>query len=134
MHFDLWQSTRLLVSSILIILFALPSSLLAQTHVVSQADIHKELVSATQTRQKNLEKAKRLFSSDESRKALGSAQMSPSQVNAAVSTLSDAELAQLASRADQLQDDFAAGRLSDRDLIFILLGIAALILIIVAVR
>ncbi|MCI0389302.1 MAG: hypothetical protein MOB07_11145 [Acidobacteria bacterium] len=134
MHFDLWQSTRLLVISILITLFALPPSLLAQSHVVTQADIHKELVNATQTRQKNLEKAKQLFSLDVARKPMGSAQIDPVRVNAAVSRLSDAELAQLASRADKLQNDFAAGRISDRELLFILLGIAALILIIVAVR
>jgi hypothetical protein len=48
--------------------------------------------------------------------------------------LSDAELAQLASRAQKAQADFAAGDLSDRDLIIIILAVAALILIIVAVR
>jgi hypothetical protein len=60
--------------------------------------------------------------------------MDPAQVKTAVSTLSDQELAQLASRAEKAQADFAAGRLSDRDLIIILIAIAALILIIVAVR
>ena len=134
MPFDLRQSTRLLVCSVLITLFAFPPSSLAQTPVVSQADIHKELVTATRTRQKNLEKARRLLSSDAAQKALESAQMNPAQVNAAISTLSDAELARLASRADKIQDDFAAGRLSDRDLLLILLGVVALILIIVAVR
>lgn len=134
MRFDLRQSIRLLVGSILLTLIILPLNSLAQSHVVSQADIHKELVNATQTRQKNLEKARQLLSSDAAQRALESAQMNPAQVNAAVSTLSDAELARLASRADKIQDDFAAGRLSDRDLLLILLGVAALILIIVAVR
>jgi len=55
-------------------------------------------------------------------------------VKNAVATLDDAELAQLASRAQKTQADFAAGTLSDRDLIIILVAIAALILIIVAVR
>jgi hypothetical protein len=55
-------------------------------------------------------------------------------VKKAVASLSDAELAQLASRTQKAQADFAAGRLSDRDLIIILIAIAALILIIVAVR
>jgi hypothetical protein len=55
-------------------------------------------------------------------------------VKKAVASLSDAELAQLASRAQKAQADFAAGHLSDRDLIIILVVIAALILIIVAVR
>ena len=52
----------------------------------------------------------------------------------AVSALSDQELAQLAARSDKAQRDFAAGTLSDRDLIIILVALAALILIIVAVR
>ncbi len=134
MHLDLRRSTRLLIVSFLTTLFALPLSVLAQTHVVSREDIHKELLNATQARQKNLEKARKLLSSDATRKAMESAQISPSKVNAAVSTLSDEELARLASRADKLEQDFAAGRLSDRDLLFIVLGIAALILIIVAVR
>lgn len=132
MCFDLWQSVRLLAACFLLTLCA--TSILAQTHVVSQGDIHKELVNAAQTRQKNLEKTKRLFSSDTTRKALEAAQISPERVETAVSTLSDDELARLASRADKLNQDFAAGRLSERDLLFIILGIAALILIIIAVR
>jgi hypothetical protein len=132
MLFDLWQSVKLLAACILLTLFA--TSILAQTHVVSQADIHKELVNTAQTRQKNMEKTRRLFSSDETRKAMEVAKISPEKVDAAVSTLSDEELARLASRADKLDQDFAAGRLSDRDLLIVILGLAALVLIIVAAR
>jgi hypothetical protein len=92
------------------------------------------LVNSAQTRQQNLQKVKNLFSSDETRKAIEAAQISPERVDTAVSTLSDEELARLASRADKIDNDFAAGRISDRDLLIILVGIAALILIIVAVR
>jgi Flp pilus assembly protein TadB len=132
MRFDLWQSLRLLAVCSLLTLCA--TSILAQSHVVSQTDIHKELVNTAGTRQKNLDKVKNLFSTDETRKALESAQISPEKVCAAVSTLSDDELARLASRADKLDQDFAAGRVNNRDLLIIILGIAALILIIVAVR
>ncbi|HEX5085904.1 MAG TPA: hypothetical protein VFY40_28050, partial [Blastocatellia bacterium] len=110
------------------------TGILAQSHVVNQTDIHKELVNAAQTRQQNLQKVKNLFSSDETRKALEAARISPEKVDDAVSTLSDDELARLASRADKIDRDFAAGRLSDRDLLIVLVGIAALVLIIVAVR
>src|SRR5262249_61275678 len=100
MGFDLWQSIRLLSACFLLTLCG--TSILAQTHVVSQADIHKELVNAVQTRRQNLEKTRRLFSSDETRKALEAAKISPEKVDVAVSTLSDEELARLASRADKL--------------------------------
>jgi Flp pilus assembly protein TadB len=132
MRFDLRQSIRLLAACFLITLCA--TSIMAQTHVVSPSDIHKELVNAAQTRRENLQKVKGLFSSDETRKAMEAAQINPERVDTAISTLSDEELARLASRADNLDKDFAAGRISDRDLLIILVGIAALILIIVAVR
>jgi hypothetical protein len=132
MRFDLWQSVRLLAASFLLTLAA--TSILAQTHVVSQVDIHEELVNTAKTRQKNLEKTMRLFSSEETRKALEEAKISPEKVDTAISMLSDEELARLASRADKLDQDFAAGRLSDRDLLIVILGAAALILIVVAAR
>lgn len=136
MHSDLKQSARMLLNCVLITLFIAPSSPLAQTqtHVASPADIHKELVNSSRERQKNLEKVKQLFSSDAAQKALKSSRVDPAQVTEAVSTLSDAEIARLASRADRLQQDFAAGRLTERDLLIILVGLTALILIIVAVR
>ena len=132
MRFDLRQSIRLLAACFLLTLCS--TSILAQTHVVSPSDIHKELVNAAQTRRENLQKVKGLFSSDETRKSMEAAQINPERVDTAISTLSDEELARLAARADNLDKDFAAGRISDRDLLIIILGIAALVLIIVAVR
>jgi hypothetical protein len=134
MYSGLRRSFGLLFFSLLLTIFVFPLTLQAQSHIVSPADIHNELVNATQTRQKNLEKAQSIFSSDAAKKALESARMNPEQITGAVSTLSDAELARLASRADKLEHDLAAGALSDRDLLIIILGIAALVLIIVAVR
>jgi len=134
MHSSLRQSIGLLFFSLLLTVFVFPLTLRAQSHVVSPADIHNELVNATQTRQKNLEKAQSIFSSDAAKKTLESARMNPEQITGAVSTLSDAELARLASRADKIERDLAAGALSDRDLLIVILGIAALVLIIVAVR
>jgi len=134
MNLDLRSSVGVLISGILVTLLAAPPSLQAQQHAVSSADIRKELVNATQTRRQNRDKVKDLFSSKAVQKALKRAGMDPVQVKAGISTLSDAELAQLASRANTARDDFAAGRLTDRDLLIIVIGIAALILIIVAVR
>jgi len=122
----------LLVSSFLVITFALPPSLRAQ-HVVLPTDLHKELVNATETRTRNREKVSELFSSKEAQHALKGAGMDPGQVKTAVATLSDAELAQLAARSDRLREDFAAGKISNRDLLIIIVAIAVIILIIVAV-
>ena len=136
MHFDMKQAARILTACVLATIFAIPQSLMAQAaaHVVSPADLQKAAVAATQTRQQNLETVRNFLSSDKAAKAIKSAHMDPQQVKDAVSNLNDAELAQLAARADKAQADFAAGDFSDRDLIFLILAIAVIVLIIVAVR
>lgn len=136
MHFDLRQSSRVAVAFILVAVFALPQNLVAETaqHLVSPSELQQAAVKASTARQQNLDQVKQFFSSEKAQQALKSAHVNPEQVKSAVSTLDDAELAQLASRVQKTQADFAAGTLSDRDLIIILVAIAALILIIVAVR
>jgi hypothetical protein len=134
MHFSVWQPVRTLMAGILVVLFAFPSNLAAQAHVVSPADLQKETMAASQARQSNLQTVTQFLSSQRAQKALRSAHMDPAQVKTAVSTLSDQELAQLASRSAKAQADFAAGRLEDRDLLIIIVAIAALVLIVVAVR
>ncbi len=134
MQKDLLKAMRAIAACLLLAVFLFPTWALAQTHVVTPSDLQKETVAASQLRQRNQEKVREFLSSRVAEKAMKSAGMDPVQVKTAVSTLNDAVLAQLAARADKAQADFAAGRLSDRDLIFIILGIAALILIIVAVH
>ncbi len=108
--------------------------LAAQNHIVSSTDLQKEAVSATQTRQQNIDTLNKAFSTPQAEKALKASHIDPAQVNSAVSSLSNAELAELAARANNAQNDFAAGTIDNRDLLLIIVAIAALILIIVAVR
>jgi hypothetical protein len=129
-----WKCVRATTACILTTLFAVPQNLAAQTHVVSPAELQKATIAATQSRQHNIETIRQLLSSPAAEKALKSAHMDPQQVKQAVSRLNDQELAQLAARASKVQADFAAGNITDRDLIIILVAIAVLILIIVAVR
>lgn len=136
MHFEPRQLVRVLSACVLVTIFSIPRNLLAQTaeHVVTPAEMQKAVSDASRGRQQNLDTLNEFFSSDKAQKALKTAHTDPEQVKKAVASLSDAELAQLASRAQKVQADFAAGTLSDRDLIVILVAIAVLILIIVAVR
>jgi hypothetical protein len=134
MQFFLRQTLRMALATLLVALFIVPTEALAQSHVVSPADLQEATTAASQVRQHNMDSIQRLLSTPTAEKALKSANMDPQQVKTAVSTLNDQELAQLAARADKAQADFAAGSLDQRDLILIILGVAVLILIIVAVR
>jgi hypothetical protein len=134
MQFDLRQSLRMALAVVLVALFIVPTEALAQSHVVSPADLQNAAVASSQVRQHNLDSVQHLLSTPAAEKAMKSAKMDPQQVQTAVSTLNDQELAQLAARADKAQADFAAGNLTERDLILIILAIAVIVLIIVAVR
>ena len=128
------QATRTLTACALVACVGLPPRVTAQTHVVSPGDLQSAIVSASRARQLNREAVAALFSAPGATKVLQAAHMDLKQVNTAISSLNDEELARLAARANRVQADFAAGRITDRDLLIILVGIAALILIIVAVR
>lgn len=136
MHLNPHQIVRTLIVGALVTLTAVPSDVFAQAseHVVSPADLQKATVDASRAREQNLASLNSAFSSEKAQNALKSAHMNPEQVKTAVASLSDAELAQLASRVNKGQADFAAGNMSDHDLLIILVCIAALVLIVVAVH
>ncbi len=139
---------RLVTAGILAALFVIPENILAQAqveakiqqaeqaqqHIVSPAELQQATVAASQQRQKNVDTLNNFFSSDQARRTLQSAHINPEQVKNAVAGLSPDEQAQLASRVNSAQADFAAGNLDNNDLLVILLCVAVLILVIVAVR
>ena len=128
------QFVRVATASTLAVVFMIPQDCFAQSHVVSLAELQSATIAATQARARNIETLRAFVSSPAAEKALKSAHVDSQKVKNAVSQLSDEDLAQLASRASKAQADFAAGSLSDRDLIIIILAVVALVLIIVAVR
>jgi hypothetical protein len=120
--------------SLLSVFFVIPQRALAQDHVVPPSDLQKDVSAVSATRQKNLAQVEDFISSDAAQQAMKSSHIDPQQVKNAIPQMSDDELAQLSARAEKAQKDFAGGRISDRDLLIILVGVAVLILIIVAVH
>jgi hypothetical protein len=134
MSFDSRQLVRGAMAGAVLAIFAVPHNIVAQEHLVDPSALHQATVDAAHARQQNLDTLNGFFSSDKATQALKASHMNPQEVKSAVATLNDQELAQLASRASKAQSDFAAGNITDRDLLIILVAVAALILIIVAVR
>jgi hypothetical protein len=104
-------------------------------HVVSVQDLNKDAARPAETRQANETTVRQLFSSTQVQGALKSANIDYRQVDKAVGQLTDEDVAKLAARSRELQDNFAAGKagnLSDRDLLIIII-IAVLVIALVAV-
>ncbi len=72
-----------------------------------------------------------IVSLDRGHKALESAKIAYARVDKAVGQLSDEDVAKLADRSRQVEKDFAAGSLSDRDLLIIVI-IAVLVIALIA--
>lgn len=130
-----WCSRALLMGAVLCVA-GIPSRIQAQDqqHVVSPDELKKDAAKPAATRQADEAAVKDFLSSERAQKALKSADFGLQQVDKAVSRLSDEDLAKLAEKSRQAQKDFAAGRLSDRDLLWIILIIVAVLIIALAVR
>ncbi len=107
-----------------------------QEHVVSAADLHRDLIAVARARESNLAKVQSFFSTDRARKALKSANLPYQKVQNAVSSLNDEELARLAARTEKVQADLAAGSLTNQQITYIIIALATavVVLILVAAR
>jgi hypothetical protein len=105
-----------------------------QDHILPPSALQQDLTRSAATRQQNQQQIESLYTQPQVQHALRTAHIDPQQVTRAVSQLSDADMASLAARSAAAQKDFAAGRISDHDLLIILVCIAALLLVIVAVH
>ena len=118
----------------LAVVFPVMSAVAQENHVVPLTELHREAAAATASRQANLERVERFLSSELAQKALRSAKIDGDQVKAAMPLLSDDEMAQLASRADRSQADFAAGALTNQEITYILIALATAVIILVIVK
>jgi hypothetical protein len=103
-------------------------------HAVTPGQLRQDVQKAAQSRRANEAAVRQMFASDQAKEALKSAGIDYQQVDRAVAQVSDEDLARMAQRSEEVNRNFAAGRLDDRDLLLILLVAVAIILIVVAVR
>ena len=101
-------------------------------HVVSLGELGKDSAAPAETRQANEAALRQLFASEPGQKAPKAANIDYAKVDKAVGQLSDEDVAKLAGRSREVQRDFAAGSLSDRDLLVIII-IAVLVIALIAV-
>lgn len=134
MHSFAKRCVCLLGMAALYVATGIPARAQEKQHVVSLSELNKDAARPAQTRQTNEEAVRTLFSSDEGQKALKSAHLDYQKVDKAVGQLSDEDLARLAERSRKAQNDFAAGRISDRDLLWIIVIALAIIVLAVALR
>jgi len=121
------------IPAVLVVLVAYPADLMAQStsqeHIVSSQNLQQQLENSSTVRQKNIETLAKFMSSATAEKAMRDAKIDPVQVEKAIPTLSDQELANLAARAADAQQKFSAGSLAPSTLTLIIVLIAIIVIV-----
>jgi hypothetical protein len=106
----------------------------AQGTQVSRDELKQALVRSANARKENLAQVRSFFSSDIAQKAFASARLDSSRIDKAVSALDADELAQLAAQTRQVQNDFAAGALTNQQITYILIALGTAVIVLILVR
>lgn len=101
----------------------------ADDHVVSTQALQQQVHSKAATRQQNIDTVTQFLSTPIAERAMRSKHYDAVKVRTAIPTLSDAELADLAARADHAQQQFSAGFLGVGMLTLIILIIVVIIVV-----
>ena len=88
---------------------ALGASAAEQEHVVPPAELEQSLEAAAETRRHNEAAIRRLIDNEDVQEAAEAAGIDPEQVRQAIPQLDDETLAELAVRANALEEDVAGG-------------------------
>ena len=109
-------------------------SALAQDHIVSELVLQDILRDAAHERESNVKRVGEFFSSPEVGNALGRFDfLGLERITEVVPTLSDYELARLADQIEQLDREVEAGALSNEHLTYIVIALAAAVIVLIAV-
>ena len=127
------QVARISLVSLLLIALLTPQFVQAQSRIVQPSELKNAIQRASSTREKNLAQIRSFFSSKPVRAALSKSAMKPDTVVQAAATMSPEELAKFADRTQKIEADFAAGALSNQELTYIVVALAAAVLVLIVV-
>lgn len=106
---------------------------LAQDHVVPTANLNRTMMSSAAARQKNISSVEKFLSSGPVSSAVKKSGYNLKEVQQAVPSLNDQELARLARTTANIQNRFAAGALTHKQLTLIIVA-AVVVIIILALK
>ncbi|HXW54981.1 MAG TPA: PA2779 family protein [Candidatus Cybelea sp.] len=122
-----WSFCLVLAMSLVL---ATPDAAYSQEHVVTQAELNQDVAKPTRQRQIDEQRLEQFLSTPVAREAMRRTAVDYTTVEKGIRTLSDAEVARLAARADKAQGDFAAGGVSWAELLLVAIAIIVIVIIV----
>jgi hypothetical protein len=106
----------------------------ADKHVVSLGELNKDAAGPAEMRRANEAEIRQVFATVDGQKALKTANVDYAKIDRAVRSMSDEDVARISDRARAIDHDFAAGNLTDHDLLVILIVVLIVVILIVVLR
>ena len=120
------------VATLLVLLMCLqPTALLSQDRVVSPVELRHAIELSAEKRHHDAKTVRDFFSSDKVKTTLNTAHLDAQKIEKAVSVMDDDELSQLAGRVQVAQKEMVGGSLTNEQLTYIVIALAAAVLVLV---
>lgn len=103
----------------------------AQDHVVSPSELDRLVLEESQMREQRLARVERFFASQPVRQALTRTKIDYRKVQEAIALLDQDELDRLARQVEKVENDFAAGALTNQQLTYIVIALAAAVFVLI---
>lgn len=126
-------ASRIVLVFLLSLSLAAPQAVFGQSQSVTAAELRDAVRQAATEREKNLQQVRSFFADPHIGKVLRENHIDSKRLEKAVSALDAGELAKLASRTTQIQQDFAAGSMTNQELTYIVIALAAAVFVLIIV-
>jgi hypothetical protein len=134
MNLSVRQLVKFLVIPLVLTSLLMSQMAYAQGPQMTRDELKQALVQSAETRKENLAQVRSFFSTDMAQKAFATAKLDSGRIDKAVATLDANELAKLAAQTRQVQNDFAAGALTNQQITYILIALGTAIVVLIAVH
>ncbi len=122
---------RTLATLLVLRMFLQPISLLSQDHAVSTAELRHALELNAEKRHSDAKAVRDFFSTEKVKNTLNASHLDAQKIEKAVSVMDDEELSQLAGRVQLAQREMVGGALTNEQLTYIVIALAAAVLVLV---
>jgi hypothetical protein len=122
---------RTVATLLVAVMFLQPHILLSQDHAVSSAELRRALELNAEKRHNDAKLVRDFFSTDKVKNTLNASHLDSQKIEKAVSVMDDEELSQLAGRVQLAQKEMVGGSLTNEQLTYIVIALAAAVLVLV---
>jgi hypothetical protein len=122
---------RTVATLLVAVMFLQPNILLSQEHAVSPAELRHAIELSAEKRHSDAKLVRDFFSTEKVKNTLNASHLDAQKIEKAVSVMDDEELGQLAGRVQLAQKEMVGGSLTNEQLTYIVIALAAAVLVLV---